>query len=88
MGRWEWSAFTDGSIYVDAVSQIFFSLSLAQGVMQGYASNNPQGLFQIVTVIIVLDIDKNSAGHFNNGNGTLATTIIIIIIIIRREMDA
>ena len=41
-GRWDWSAFTDGSIYVDAVSQIFFSLSLSQGVMQGYASNNPQ----------------------------------------------
>ena len=39
-GRWEWSAFADGTIYVEAVSQIFFSLSLSQGVMQGYASNN------------------------------------------------
>ena len=42
LGRWDWSAYGDGSIYVEAASQIFFSLSLAQGVMQAYSSSNPR----------------------------------------------
>ena len=49
--------------YVSAVSQIFFSLSLSQGVMQGYASNNPSSSPYISNAWII-GVANSSASIF------------------------
>ena len=63
MGRWDWTAYEDGSIYVEATSQIFFSLSLAQGIMQAYSSNNPRDSKYISNAWII-GIANSSASIF------------------------
>ncbi|GBG31154.1 Sodium-dependent serotonin transporter [Hondaea fermentalgiana] len=42
IGEWDMSLLSEGQMWVDAFSQIFFSLSLATGVMSAFASMNPK----------------------------------------------
>jgi len=40
IGTWDWSSLADGTIWSEAVSQIFFSIGVCFGVMTAYASYN------------------------------------------------
>mmetsp|Transcript_19159 Transcript_19159/g.28260 ORF Transcript_19159/g.28260 Transcript_19159/m.28260 type:complete len:673 (-) Transcript_19159:46-2064(-) len=42
IGVWDMSLLSEGDMWVDAFSQIFFSLSLSTGVMSAYAALNPR----------------------------------------------
>lgn len=53
IGEWDMSQLADKQMWVDAFSQILFSLSVAIGVMTGYASLNPRNQNVVQDGVIV-----------------------------------
>eukprot|EP00121_Abeoforma_whisleri_P011876 Awhi_evm1s10958 len=53
VGKWDMSNLAEGQMWVDASTQIFFSLSLAFGVMQAYGSFNEPNSNVVQNAIII-----------------------------------
>eukprot|EP01062_Namystynia_karyoxenos_P083446 TRINITY_DN959_c2_g1_i1.p1 TRINITY_DN959_c2_g1~~TRINITY_DN959_c2_g1_i1.p1 ORF type:complete len:824 (+),score=299.97 TRINITY_DN959_c2_g1_i1:105-2474(+) len=53
VGKWDWGAFEQPQLWVDAMSQIFFTLSVCFGVMTSYGSYRPVNTPVVLNAFIV-----------------------------------